>query len=150
GVFVVTGDIPAMWLRDSTGQVKPLLALAREAPGVVELAAGVLRVQVEQVLIDSRANAFNAGPTGAHVRRDFRDQSPWVFERKYAVDSLCAPIALAWLLRRATGTLAHVDARFREAARVIVSVWREGQDHERGSYVFRRRLARRRASLPHR
>jgi meiotically up-regulated gene 157 (Mug157) protein len=144
GVFVITGDIPAMWLRDSTGQVAPLLAL--EAP---ELAAGVLRVQIEQVLLDPRANAFNLGPTGARVRRDFRDQSPWVFERKYAVDSLCAPITLAWRLRAATGSTAHVDDRFREAARRIVAIWREGQDHERGSYVLRRRLARRADSLSH-
>jgi meiotically up-regulated gene 157 (Mug157) protein len=148
GVFVVTGDIPAMWLRDSTGQVKPLLAFARDVPGVVELASGVLRVQIDQVLREPLANAFNPGPTGARVRRDLRDQSPWVFERKYAVDSLCAPITLAWALWRVTGSLAHVDERFREAAGTIVSVWRGGQDHERGSYVFRRRLARRTDSLP--
>jgi uncharacterized protein len=150
GVFVATGDIPAMWLRDSTAQVKPLLALAREVPEMVELAIGVLRVQVERVLLDPRANAFNPGPTGARVRRDFPDQSPCVFERKYAVDSLCAPITLAWLLWRETASFAHVDGPFREAARVIVALWREGQDHERGSYVLRRRFARRADSLSHR
>jgi meiotically up-regulated gene 157 (Mug157) protein len=149
-VFVVTGDIPAMWLRDSAGQMKPLLALARDAPEVIEIAAGVLRMQVEHVLLDPRANAFNPGPTGACVRRDFPEQSPWVFERKYAVDSLCAPITLAWLLWRTTGSLEQVDSRFRQAARTIVSVWRRGQDHERGSYVLRRRLARRADSLSHR
>jgi meiotically up-regulated gene 157 (Mug157) protein len=149
GVFVSTGDIPAMWLRDSTGQIAPLLALAADAPEVVDLAAGVLRVQIEQVLLDPRANAFNLGPTGARVRRDFADQSPWVFERKYAVDSLCAPITLAWLLWRVTGSAAHIDDRFREAARLIVALWREGQDHERGSYLLRRRLARRADSLSH-
>jgi meiotically up-regulated gene 157 (Mug157) protein len=149
GIFVATGDIPAMWLRDSAAQVRPLLALADVEPAATELVTGVLRLQVEQVLHDPRANAFNPGPTGARVRRDFRDQSPWVFERKYALDSLCAPLGLAWLLWRATGSAAHVDPRFREAATAIVGLWRREQRHHRGSYRFRRRLARRRDSLSH-
>jgi meiotically up-regulated gene 157 (Mug157) protein len=149
-VYVVTGDIPAMWLRDSAAQVRPLLALAPALPAAADLATGVLRAQVEQVLIDPRANAFNPGPTGAAVRRDFHDQSPWVFERKYAVDSLCAPLALAWELWRATGSVEHVDARFREAARTIVTLWRREQVHDPGSFVLRRRFARRADSLSHR
>ncbi len=147
---MVTGDIQAMWLRDSAAQVKPLLTLAREAPTVIDLVAGVLRSQVEQVLIDPYANAFNPGQTGAHVRRDFRDQSRWVFERKYELDSLSAPLSLAWQLWRATGSVAHVDERFRAAARVTVSTWRREQAHDPGSYVFKRRFARRRDSLPNR
>jgi meiotically up-regulated gene 157 (Mug157) protein len=147
-VFVTTGDIPAMWLRDSAAQVRPLLALAADVLDVVELARGVLRTQVEAVLLDSRANAFNDGPTGAAQRRDFRDQSPSVFERKYAVDSLCAPLGLAWSLRQATGSVEHVDTRFRQAAAVVVSLWREEQEHGPAGYRFRRRLARRRDSPP--
>jgi meiotically up-regulated gene 157 (Mug157) protein len=147
--YVITGDIRAMWLRDSTAQVAPLLALAPHLPEVVDLVRGVLRTQVRQVLIDPRANAFNDGPTGAAMRRDFRDQSPWVFERKYAVDSLCAPLTLAWRLWLATGSTEHVSARFREAARTIVALWRAEQEHDPASYRFRRFLARRRDSLPH-
>ena len=149
-VFVVTGDIPAMWLRDSAAQVRPLLALAEHVPYVVDLVTGVLRLQAEQVLIDPRANAFNPGPTGACIRRDFRDQSPWVFERKYEVDSLCAPLCLAWLLWRSTGSIAHLDATFREAAASIVALWRTEQDHDPEAFILRRRLARRRDSLSHR
>jgi uncharacterized protein len=144
-VFVITGDIPAMWLRDSTFQVAPLLRL-----GEIELVRGVLRTQVEQVLLDPRANAFNDGPTGARSRRDFRDQSPRVYERKYAVDSLCAPLHLAWRLYEATGSTEHVDERFREAARTIVALWRAEQEHDFASYALRRRFARRRSSLSHR
>jgi meiotically up-regulated gene 157 (Mug157) protein len=149
-VFVITGDIDAMWLRDSSSQVGPLLALSQDVPGVIELVAGVLRAQVEQVLIDPRANAFNPAPTGAAMRRDFRDQSPWVYERKYAVDSLCAPITLAWLLREATGSVDHIGARFRDAAATIVRLWRDEQHHEQGSFVLRRRFGRRGGSLSHR
>lgn len=135
-VFVLTGDIPAMWLRDSAAQVRPLLALADALPGVVELVAGVLRLQVEQVLLDPRANAFAAGPA--------------VFERKYELDSLCAPLQLAWLLWRVTGSAAHADARFLRAARTIVELWRREQEHDPASYAFRRLLGRRRAALSHR
>lgn len=149
-VYVVTGDIPAMWLRDSAAQVRPLLALAGDVPAVIDLAVGVLRSQVEQVLIDPYANAFNPGPTGARVRRDFRDQSPWVFERKYELDSLCAPLSLAWLLWRATGSVGHVDVRFRTAASTIVALWRREQQHDPGSYLFRRRFGTRRDTLPNR
>ena len=146
-VYVITGDIPAMWLRDSAAQVRPLLALADDVPEAAELVTGVVRLQCEQVLIDPRANAFNPRPTGAAMRRDFRDQSPWVYERKYAVDSLCAPLSLAWHLWRATG---HVDERFHPAAETIVRLWREEQEHDDGAYRLRRRLARRRDSLPRR
>jgi meiotically up-regulated gene 157 (Mug157) protein len=149
-VYVVTGDIPAMWLRDSAAQVRPLLALADAAPEAAELVAGVLRLQVEQVLLDPRANAFNPAPTGAAMRRDFRDQSPWVYERKYAVDSLAAPLSLAWQLWRATGSTAHVDARFREAAATIVSLWRAEQEHDPAAYSFRRLRGRRRGTLARR
>ncbi len=149
-VYVVTGDIPAMWLRDSAAQVRPLLLIARDAPEVVDLVAGVLRSQVEQVLIDPYANAFNPGPTGERVRRDFRDQSPWVFERKYELDSLCAPLSLGWLIWQTTGSSAHVDVRFREAAHAIIGLWRREQEHVAGTYVFRRRFARRSDSLPNR
>jgi meiotically up-regulated gene 157 (Mug157) protein len=134
-VFVVTGDIPAMWLRDSAAQVRPLLALRHEAPEVVELVAGVLRLQVELVLLDPHANAFTGPP--------YR-----VFERKYEVDSLCAPPWLAWSLWRATGSLDHVDERFVAAATSIVALWRREQAHEPGSYRFRR-VGRRRGSLSH-
>jgi meiotically up-regulated gene 157 (Mug157) protein len=147
--YVITGDIRAMWLRDSTAQVTPLLALAPHVPGLADLVRGVLRTQVRQVLVDPRANAFNDGPTRAAMRRDFRDQSPWVFERKYALDSLCAPLTLAWQLWHATGSTEHVSAGFREAARTIVAFWRAEQEHDPGSYRFRRLLARRRDSLPH-
>lgn len=145
--FVVTGDIPAMWLRDSSAQVAPLLALAGVVPEVTDLVAAVLRTQLGQVGIDPRANAFNPEPNGMAIRRDFPGQSPWVFERKYAVDSLAAPLTLAWRLWQATGRLSHVDDAFQQVVRTIVSLWRLEQEHDADGFVLRRRLARRDDSL---
>lgn len=63
-VFVLTGDIPAMWLRDSTAQVRPYL-LAADDPVVAAALTGVLRRQLWYVLADPYANAFNAEPDGS-------------------------------------------------------------------------------------
>jgi meiotically up-regulated gene 157 (Mug157) protein len=93
-IFVITGDIPAMWLRDSTWQVRPLLASASDSE-VAEIIADVLKRQLEYVLIDPYANAFNPEADGNCWHKDFPDQSPWVFERKFELDSLAAVLDLA-------------------------------------------------------
>jgi meiotically up-regulated gene 157 (Mug157) protein len=140
-VFVVTGDIPAMWLRDSTAQVRPYL-LAADDPAVAAALTGVLRRQLRYVIADPYANAFNAAPDGSGAgHRDEPAPGPLVWEQKYEVDSLCAPLQLAYGLWRATGRLDHItaDDRFAAAARTIIALWRVEQDHEaRSPYEFRR------------
>lgn len=135
-MFVRTGDIEAMWLRDSAAQVRPYLAVAGE-PEVYEALAGVLRRQVTCVLTDPYANAFNDGATGAHGDpQDLPAPGPWVWERKYELDSLSAPIQLAYALWKASGGRVHLDERFRDAARRIVALWRLEQNHESSGYRF--------------
>ncbi|MGY1501269.1 glycoside hydrolase family 125 protein [Streptomyces sp. QTS52] len=140
-VFVLTGDIPAMWLRDSTAQVRPYL-LAADDPAVATALTGVLRRQLRYVLADPYANAFNAEPDGSgagHIDEPTPD--PLVWEQKYEIDSLCAPLQLAYGIWRATGSLGHLtaDDRFVRAARRVIALWRIEQDHEnRSPYGFRR------------
>ncbi len=142
-VFVVTGDIPAMWLRDSTAQVRPYLHLAAHDPVVADVLAGVSRRQVRYVLLDPYANAFNDGPADRHADASDRPlPGPWVWERKYEVDSLAAPLHLAYALWRATGRTDHLDARFAAAARLIVRIWRLEQDHASSPYTFHRTAGR--------
>ena len=43
--FVLTGDIPAMWLRDSAAQLRPYLLLCQDDPGLQDVLIGVLRRQ---------------------------------------------------------------------------------------------------------
>ncbi len=136
--FVVTGDIPAMWLRDSAAQVRPYLVAAGD-PEVGSALVGVLRRQVRSVLLDPYANAFNAVPSGHHADPfDVPVPHPGVWERKYEVDSLCAPLQLAYALWKATGRADHLDEEFRAAARSIVALWRLEQDHGRSGYRFLR------------
>ena len=137
-VFVITGDIPAMWLRDSAAQVKPYLRLAQHDDHFARLIAGVVKRQAACVLIDPYANAFNEAANGHCHNRDKTDMGPWIWERKYELDSLCAPLTLAHALWRVTGATNHLDAQFIAAARLIVATIRQEQDHASSPYSFER------------
>ncbi|GAB3803902.1 glycoside hydrolase family 125 protein [Humibacter antri] len=137
-VFVATGDIPAMWLRDSAAQVRPYLALAHDDT-VGRMLVGVLRRQLSSVEIDPYANAFNDGPTDAHPEQsDVPRPAPAVWERKYEVDSLCAPLQLGYAIWRATGRVHHLDEQFVRVSKAVIALWRTEQDHAGSGYRFRR------------
>ncbi|NEG54397.1 glycoside hydrolase family 125 protein [Bifidobacterium platyrrhinorum] len=136
--FLLTGDIPAMWLRDSTTQLRPYLALAGEDDGLSDLIAGLVRQQFRYITIDPYANAFNETPSGASWDKDDRSDSssPWLWERKYEVDSLCFPIQLAWLLYANTGRTDHFDDEFVSGTHRILDVFETEQHHEDSPYFF--------------
>ena len=98
-VHVITGDIPAMWLRDSAAQLRPYLVPAKEDKNLSDLIVGVSRRQFMFLNLDPYANAFNLEANGHHYSRDDENMNPWVWERKYEIDSLCYPIWLAYLVR---------------------------------------------------
>ncbi|WP_432560827.1 glycoside hydrolase family 125 protein [Kineococcus sp. SYSU DK003] len=136
-VFVVTGDIPAMWLRDSTAQWQTYLLLLDRAPALTDVIAGVLKTQFASIRHDAYANAFNDGPTGACHEPGDNTDDPRLWERKYEVDSLAFPVLLAHRLRRATGRDDVLGADAAPAMRRIVDLWRLEQDHEqRSPYRF--------------
>src|SRR5665648_473643 len=83
--FVITGDIHAMWLRDSSAQVWPYLPLVNQDENLKSLIAGVINRQTQCVIIDPYANSFNEGPTGSEWMTDETDMKPELHERKWAV-----------------------------------------------------------------
>lgn len=131
-VFVITGDIPAMWLRDSSAQLRPFLILASESEQVRATVAGLIAKQWEQIAIDPYANAFNAEPNNASWHAGDLCDNPWVWEQKYEIDSLAFPIQLAWQYWKITGdTLAL--APMKQGVRAVLDLWRLEQDHEANS-----------------
>lgn len=137
--FVVTGDIPAMWLRDSAAQVRPYLIAAEEDGELADLLEGVIRQQFAFILHDPYANAFNETANGKGHQSDLTQMTPHIWERKYEIDSLCYPIQLAYLFWKSTGRTSYIKETFQEVLETIIQVWRTEQDHERKSpYRFER------------
>lgn len=139
---VITGDIPAMWQRDSSAQVWPYLELARKDERLRSLIEGVIRRQTRHILIDPYANAFMAdlnAPPLEWSRHDETEMKPGVGERKYELDSLCYPIRLAHGYWKRTGGTQPFDAQWRDAMRVVVRTMREQQrKNGLGPYHFQR------------
>ena len=148
--FVITGDIEAMWLRDSTAQVWTYLPYAAEDPLLRPVFQGVIRRQTACILIDPYANAFNREASGGHWQSDHTDMAPQVYERKWEIDSLCYPIRLAHGYWRATGDIEPFDSSWLQAMRRVVQTFRVQQRKggEHGPYFFQRTAREAMDSLP--
>lgn len=137
--FVITGDITAMWLRDSTAQVWPYLPLAQADENLRNLLAGVIHRQTACVRIDPYANAFNYAATGSVWGRDRTTMKPELHERKWEVDSLCYVIRLAYGYWKHTRDTSCFDEEWQEAMALIVKTFREQQRFNGpGPYTFQR------------
>ncbi len=139
---VITGDIPAMWLRDSSAQVWPYLPLAASDRPLRLLLEGVLRRQTRCLLIDTYANAFMAdlnAPPLSWSRNDRTTMLPGVGERKYELDSLCYPIRLAHGYWKQTGDTSPFNAAWKQAmTRVLDTMRVQQRKHGDGPYHFQR------------
>lgn len=137
--FVVTGDIPAMWLRDSCAQVAPYVKLAPKDEKLRQMFRGLIHRQADCILLDSYANAFYATNKVGDFATDITEMRPGVHERKWEIDSLCNPIRLAYNYWLTTGDAAPLDDRWHQAARRIVATFREQQRiKDDGPYRFQR------------
>lgn len=138
-VFIITGDIPAMWLRDSALQVRPYLLLAENDPVMADMIEGVVRRQFRYIQHDPYANAFNESENGNRYHDDDTKMTPLIWERKFELDSLCFPIQLAYLFWKTTGRITHFDETFHEAVLKITDLMAVEQNHEALSpYRFQR------------
>jgi meiotically up-regulated gene 157 (Mug157) protein len=138
--FVITGDINAMWLRDSSAQVWPYLPLITKDAGLKKVILGVINRQAKCIQIDPYANAFNMGPTGSEWDSDNTTMKPELHERKYEIDSLCYPVRLAYNYWKITGDGSFFDADWQKAAKLILQTFiTQQRKHGQGPYHFQRK-----------
>ena len=141
--FVYTGDIHAMWLRDSGAQVWPYVQLAGEDEELRRMIAGVITRQFKLINIDPYANAFNDGPTGGEWMSDITEMNPNVHERKWEIDSHCYPIRLAYEYWKKTGDTSVFGQDWLDAIRNILKTLKEQQRKDSlGPYSFMRKTER--------
>ncbi|MEO1780920.1 MULTISPECIES: glycoside hydrolase family 125 protein [Enterococcus] len=134
--FLLTGDIPAMWLRDSTAQVRPYLVIAKEDEDLAAMISGLVKKQFFYINIDPYANAFNEADNGAGHQDDHTEMNGWIWERKYEIDSLCYPVQLAYLLYKNTGRTDQFNEDFVAGVKKILQVFTTEQDHNQSPYTF--------------
>jgi meiotically up-regulated gene 157 (Mug157) protein len=148
--YVITGDIDAMWLRDSSAQVFPYLSLMPEDAQLQQMISGVIRRQTRCILLDPYANAFYKNPTQVSPwKTDLTDMKPGVHERKWEVDSLCYPIRLAYRYWKITGDTQPFDDAWHDAVLLTLKTFREQQrKHDHGPYHFQRQTETQTDTLP--
>jgi meiotically up-regulated gene 157 (Mug157) protein len=138
--YVITGDIDAMWLRDSAAQVWPYLPLIKEDPRLGKLIAGVIHRQTRNILLDPYANAFYKNPSQVgEWKNDATDMKPGIHERKWEIDSLCYPIRLAYHYWKITGDKEPFDTSWRQGISLTLKTFTEQQRKQnQGPYKFER------------
>ena len=140
--FVITGDIDALWLRDSSAQMHPYLPFAKGDPKLATLIEGLIHRHAMCILLDPYANSFRRKPSDPPLEwavKDATDKKPGVGERKWEVDSLCYPIRLAHGYWKATASTKAFDSEWVTAMKLVIQTFREQQRlHDRGPYHFQR------------
>lgn len=141
--YVITGDIDAMWLRDSSAQVWPYLNFMEQDPELKNLIAGVINRQVSYILRDPYANAFYDDPNQVgEWKDDLTNMQPGLHERKWEIDSLCYPIRLAYQYWKLTAETSLFDPQWKLAIQSVLKTFKEQQrKHSDGGYSFQRKTS---------
>jgi len=126
--FIITGDIDAMWLRDSTAQVWPYMPLISKEEKLRNLVLGLVNRQVKCVLADPYANAFYKDLTKESLwKSDIPEPAPGIHERKWEIDSLCYVVRLSHEYYKITGDQSVFDKEWDRAMRLIVKTFKTEQ-----------------------
>ena len=137
--FIITGDIPAMWLRDSTSQIEHYLPFINEHEDLKKLFVGLINRQVFCILHEPYANAFNKTANGQKWDNDITKDSPWVWERKYEIDSLCFPVRLIYKYWKKSNDSSFFNNEIRKVFYKIIDLCKIEQNHfESSDYSFQR------------
>jgi len=118
--FIITGDIDAMWLRDSTAQVWPYLPLLKKDKKIKNLIRGLINRQAKCVIRDPYANSFykDLSKISAH-NKDAPTPIAGVHEQKWEVDSLCYVIRLSYHYYKLTGDNSIFDETWIKSSKLI-------------------------------
>jgi len=141
--YVITGDIDAMWLRDSTAQVWPYISLINKDKALKELIKGVINRQSNCIILDPYANAFYKDFNKiSEWKSDLTEMKPGIHERKWEIDSLCYPIRLAYGYWKQTGDTSIFDKNWIKAMQLVLKTFKEQQRFDGpGPYKFQRTTA---------
>eukprot|EP01006_Ploeotia_vitrea_P044901 TRINITY_DN66882_c4_g7_i1.p1 TRINITY_DN66882_c4_g7~~TRINITY_DN66882_c4_g7_i1.p1 ORF type:complete len:466 (+),score=28.41 TRINITY_DN66882_c4_g7_i1:99-1400(+) len=95
--FVITGDIPAMWLRDGMFQVWPYIKYANQDEHLKDMLRGVINRMAASILIDHYANAYNYADEGSPWQHDtrFPPMNKKLWEGKYELDTLLSVLRMS-------------------------------------------------------
>ena len=138
--FLITGDINAMWLRDSSAQVCHYLPFIGEKPELAAMVRGLIVRQFALILDDPYANAFNVEANGRCYEKDDTERdNPLCWERKYELDSLCYPVRLLWQYLNLSGDFSILEDGVADGLRRVLEIMEIEQNHaERSEYHFYR------------
>jgi uncharacterized protein len=153
--FIITGDIIAEWLRDSTNQLSPYQPLAKKDPAIFKLILGAINTQSEYVIESPYCNAFQPPPisdlpTTSNGQDDTVHpayEPSFVFECKYELDSLAHFLALANDFHDHTGSKEFLNSRWYFALDTLLNVLEqqsqstfepESGRYRRNEYTFQR------------
>ncbi len=142
--YVITGDIDAMWLRDSSAQVWPYIQFVNKDQKLKNMILGLINKQSECINIDPYANAFYNDPTKkGEWFTDHTDMKPGMHERKWEIDSLCYPIRLAYRYWKETNDTTPFDETWIKAQEATLRTFKEQQRKTSlGPYKFERTTSR--------
>ncbi|KAJ2238219.1 hypothetical protein H4R99_007040 [Coemansia sp. RSA 1722] len=111
--FLVTGDITAQWIRDSTNQILPYVPYATVDGDIAMLVMGLINMQAEELLGYPYGNAFQPPsrsgllPTENGIALDLSVTPPFnnntVFEAKFELDSFASFLQISSAYWRTTG-----------------------------------------------
>lgn len=153
--FIVTGDINAEWLRDSTNQLAQYQHLANSAEDISSLLLGAINTQAEFVIASPYCNAFQP-PDPSRLPPVHSGQDDYVhpayepsvvFECKYELDSLAAFLSLTNQYHTSTSSTAFLTPRWYKALEHLLEVLDEQSrstfdpitgEYERNEYTFSR------------
>ncbi|SLM39450.1 duf1237 domain protein [Lasallia pustulata] len=154
--FIVTGDIEAEWLRDSTNQLLQYQGLAKKDKKIEYLILGAINTQAEYVIESPYCNAFQPPPP-SHIPPTGNGQEDVVhpafepsavFECKYELDSLAHFLALGNQFHNSTGSTAFLTPRWYTALETVMGVLKEQEQpsfdpitgrFQKNVYTFRRK-----------